>query len=135
MSGMPGRTVGSMMPPATFTASGTSSPDSASRTDFATETPAFSCASSVDAPRCGVTITLSRARRGEPVGGSFTKTSNPAPAMTPDVRARCSASSSINPPRATLMMNAVGFIIASCSSEIMPVVSGVFGMWMVMKSD
>ena len=41
----------------------------------------------------------------------------------------------MRPPRATLTMNAVGFISASWSSLIMPVVSGVFGMWMVMKSD
>ena len=32
-------------------------------------------------------------------------------------------------------MNAVGFIFANCAVLIMPVVSGVFGMWIVMKSD
>ncbi len=32
-------------------------------------------------------------------------------------------------------MNAVGFMSFSCGPAIMPVVSGVFGMWMVMKSD
>ncbi len=40
----------------------------------------------------------------------------------------------MRPPRATLTTNAVGFIFASCSAPIMPVVSGVFGMWIVMKS-
>ena len=40
----------------------------------------------------------------------------------------------MRPPRATLTMKAVGFISASCSAPIIPVVSGVFGMWMVMKS-
>ena len=68
-----------MTPPATLTASGTSSPASARRTDFATETPAFSCASSVDAPRCGVTMTFGRASSGDSRGGSETNTSRPAP--------------------------------------------------------
>jgi hypothetical protein len=40
----------------------------------------------------------------------------------------------MSPPRATLITNAVGFIRASCSAPIMPVVSGVFGMWTVTKS-
>ena len=55
--------------------------------------------------------------------------------MTPAFSASYSASSSIRPPRATLTMKAVGFIWASCSVLIMPVVSGVFGMWIEMKSD
>ena len=53
-----------MTPPWTLTASGTSSPASASRTDRATAMPAFSCASSVEAPRCGVTTTLSSSNSG-----------------------------------------------------------------------
>ncbi len=134
MRGMPGRTVASMMPPATFTASGTSSPPRASRTDLATETPAFSCASSVDAPRCGVSTMLSRPSRGEPVGGSLTNTSRPAPPMRPDVRAAKSASSSMMPPRLAFTMRRLGFAIANWSVLMSPVVSGVFGMWMVMKS-
>ncbi len=40
----------------------------------------------------------------------------------------------MRPPRATLTTKAVGFIFANCSVLIMPVVSGVFGMWIVMKS-
>ena len=40
----------------------------------------------------------------------------------------------MSPPRATLTMNADCLIAASWSSEIIPVVSGVFGMWMVTKS-
>ena len=127
-----------MTPPATFTASGTRSPSSASFTDRATETPAFSCASSVDAPRCGVTTTFGSAssrRAGPPsTGGSVVKTSSPAPAMAPVVSASYSASSSIRPPRATLMTYAVGFISANCARPIMPVVSGVFGMCTVTKS-
>jgi hypothetical protein len=41
----------------------------------------------------------------------------------------------MSPPRATLTMNAVGFMMANWASPIIPVVSGVFGMWMVTKSD
>src|SRR6218665_2801819 len=78
-SGIPGRTYGSITPPATLTASGTSSPARASRTDFATDTPAFSGASLVDAPRWGVTTTFGSPSSGDPVGGSLTNTSRPAP--------------------------------------------------------
>ena len=70
VSGMPGRTSSAMTPPWTLTASGTSSPLSASRTDLATAMPAFSCASSVDAPRCGVATTFSNSNSGESVHGS-----------------------------------------------------------------
>ena len=135
MSGMPGRTVVLITPPATFTASGTSSPSSASRTDLATETPAFSCASAVDAPRCGVRLMLSRPSNGESVGGSFTKTSRAAPAMRFEDSAWKRASSSMIPPRLQLTMRNVGLASANCSVPIIPMVSGVFGMWMVMKSD
>ena len=61
---MPGRTSSAMTPPGTLTASGTSSPPSARRTDLATATPAFSWASSVEAPRCGVTTTVSSSNSG-----------------------------------------------------------------------
>ena len=61
---MPGRTSSAMAPPETLTASGTRSPPSASRTDLATATPAFSWASSVEAPRCGVTTTDSCSNSG-----------------------------------------------------------------------
>ena len=76
-----------MTPPCTFTASGTSSPASASRTDRATATPAFSCASSVLAPRCGVATTDSRSNNGESVHGSVAKTSMPAAATRPSLSA------------------------------------------------
>ena len=55
--GSSGLTGLAIAPPLTLTASGTSSPLKARRTDFATAIPAFSCASSVDAPRCGVETT------------------------------------------------------------------------------
>jgi hypothetical protein len=80
-----------MTPPATLTASGTRSPSSASFTERATEMPAFSCASSVDAPRCGVTTTFGSDSSGNAVpssfGGSDVKTSRPAPAISPVVSA------------------------------------------------
>ncbi|CAB4921920.1 unannotated protein [freshwater metagenome] len=72
-----------MTPPFTFTASGTSSPASALRTETATAMPARSCASSVDAPKCGVATTLSKVNNGESVHGSVEKTSSPAPPTRP----------------------------------------------------
>ena len=84
---MPGRTSSAMTPPDTLTASGTSSPANASRTDRATETPARSWASAVEAPRCGVTTTWSSWNSGESVQGSVEKTSRPAPATRPSVSA------------------------------------------------
>ena len=70
-----------MTPPWTLTASGTSSPDRARRTDLATAMPAFSWASSVDAPRCGVATTFSSSKSGLSVHGSLAKTSIPAAAI------------------------------------------------------
>ena len=87
VSGMPGRTSSAMTPPWTFTASGTSSPVSASRTDFATAMPAFSWASSVEAPRCGVATTFSNSNSGLSVQGSVANTSRPAAAIRPSFSA------------------------------------------------
>ena len=69
-SGSAGLISSGTTPPWTFTASGTNSPASASRTDLATSVPAFSCASAVLAPRCGVTTTASRRNSGLSVQGS-----------------------------------------------------------------
>ena len=124
-----------MMPPATFTASGTSSPASASRTDFATETPAFSCASSVDAPRCGVTMTFGSESSGDSRGGSETNTSRPAPAIAAGgerlvqrILVDEAAAGDVHDVRPWASSS------RAARSQIMPVVSGVFGMWIVMKS-
>ena len=87
VSGMPGRTSSAITPPWTLTASGTSSPESASRTERATAMPAFSCASSVDAPRWGVATTFSSSKSGLSVHGSWAKTSRPAAATRPSLRA------------------------------------------------
>lgn len=66
----------------------------------------FFCASSVDAPRCGVQMTRGCAMRALDVapGGSCSKTSMPAANTFPLVSA-CSRSASFTmPPRAALMM-------------------------------
>ena len=79
-SGTKGRTTSETSAPAeTFTAYGTNSPFSASRTISATVVPALSCASFVDAPRWGVMTTLSSENRGESVVGSTANTSSAAP--------------------------------------------------------
>ena len=134
-SGSPGLTVSEMRPPWTLTASGTSSPASARRTERATEMPAFSWASSVDAPRCGVATTCSKAKRGLSVQGSLAYTSRPAPATRPSASADARAASSTIPPRAALTMCTVGLTLRSASSPISPRVSGVLGRCTVMKSD
>ena len=81
---MPGRTSSAMTPPWTLTASGTSSPARASRTERATATPAFSCASSVLAPRCGVATTcleLEQRRVGAGLLGVDVETGRRDPAL------------------------------------------------------
>src|SRR5579875_126431 len=133
-SGSPGRTSSAIGPPCTLTASGTNSPLSASRTDFATAVPAFSCASCVLAPRCGVTTTLGNSKSGLAVVGSVAKTSRPTPPTRPSLSAIASASSSTRPPRAALMMMTPGLTIANSRSPRIPTVSGVFGKWTVMMS-
>ena len=50
---------------------------------FATWIATFFWASTVLAPRCGVTMTLSRVRSGDSRGGSVSKTSSAAPATLP----------------------------------------------------
>ena len=116
------------MPPAcTLTASGTNSPSRASFTDRATATPALSWASTVEAPRCGVTTTDSNSNSGESVHGSVTNTSMPAPATWPLARASASACSSTSPPRAAFTMRTPRLHRASCSAPIRPSVSGRLG--------
>ncbi len=84
-SGRPGLTSSATAPPWTLTASGTNSPASASFTLRATWVPAFSWASWVEAPRCGVTTTWSSSKSGLSVTGSFGNTSMPAPATRPSL--------------------------------------------------
>ena len=63
-----------------LTALVTTPPVSAAITCSAVTTPARSCASAVEAPRCGVTTTSSRSKSGCSVNGSAGKTSSAAPA-------------------------------------------------------
>ena len=116
-----------------LTAFETSSPSSAAATCWATITPARSCASSVDAARCGVTTTLSSSSSG-PEYGSAEKTSSAAPATWPERSASSSASSSTSSPRAALTMRTPGFMRANASASTEPRVSGVSGRWRVTKS-
>ena len=80
---MNGCTVAFASVAARFTANGTNSPCSASTTCSAIVCPALSCASTVDAPRCGVTTTESSSNSGDSVVGSASNTSSAAPAMRP----------------------------------------------------
>ena len=129
-----GATSSPTAPPPTLTASGTNSPASASRTLAATSVPARSCASAVDAPRCGVTTTCGSSNSGLSVHGSVANTSRPAPRTCPLVIASASACSSISPPRAALTMMTPGLVLASASLPIRPAVSFVFGRCTEMKS-
>ena len=131
---MNGCTVALASVAARLTANGTNSPRSASTTCSAIVWPALSCASAVDAPRCGVTTTLSSSNSGDSVVGSAANTSSAAPAMTPSRTASASAASSTIPPRAVLTIRRVGLAWVSSSAEMSPMVSGVFGRWMVRKS-
>ena len=114
-------------PPDTLTASATNSPARALSTLAATSVPARSCASAVEAPRCGVTTTSGRSNRGLSVHGSVVNTSKPAPRMCPDRMASARACSLTSPPRAALMMICPFLAFANSSASNMPAVSGVFG--------
>ncbi len=96
--------------------------------------PALSWASAVEAPRCGVTTTLSSSNSGLEVVGSSANTSSDAPARWPASTALARASSSTIPPRAALTRRAPGFIAASSRTPSRPTVSGVLGRWMVTTS-
>ena len=97
-------------------------------------TPALSCASSVDAPRCGDTTTLGSSKSGDSVHGSLAKTSSPAPATMPSRMASASASSSTIPPRAVLMMRMPGLALANRSRPNKPRSRASSGVWMETKS-
>src|SRR5215211_1880455 len=107
---------------------------SAARTCWAVITPARSWASSVAAPRWGVTTTSGRPNSGCSVIGSAGNTSSAAPATFPDSRPACSASRSTSSPRAALMIRTPFFIREIASTSIQLAVSGVRGRWMVMMS-
>ena len=81
-----------------------------------------------------MTTTFGMPNSGLSVVGSVANTSTPAPPMRPPRAASASACSSIRPPRAALTMITPGLALASWSAPIRPLVSGVFGRWMEMKS-
>ncbi len=96
--------------------------------------PALSCASRVDAPRCGVTTTDGSSNSGDSVVGSVSNTSSAAPAITPSRMHSARSASSTMPPRATLIRRSAGFALTSRSRLMRPAVSLVLGRWMVRKS-
>ncbi len=81
-----------------------------------------------------MTVTVSKANRGDSVSGSVSKTSSPAPATRPSAIASASARSSTRPPRAAFTMRTPGLTVASSFSPIRPTVSGVRGRCTEMKS-
>ena len=117
-----------------LTALVTTPPVSAAVTCSAVTTPARSWASAVEAPRCGVTTTSSRAKIGCSVKGSEGKTSSAAPPSLPLSRPAATASRSTSSPRAQLTIRAPSFIAATASGSIRPIVSGVFGVCRVTMS-
>ncbi len=133
-NGRKGRTVSDASRASTLTAKGTNSPRSASTTCSAIVWPAWSWASTVEAPRCGVTTTFGRPKSGDAVVGSLANTSRAAPATRPSATASARASSSRIPPRAVFTMRMPGFTLARTSRPNSPTVSGVFGRWTVRKS-
>jgi len=73
--------------------------------------PTLSCASAVEAPRCGVKIKFGAARSGESSGnGSIFKYVESAAPRYVHLQPLASAASSIKPPRAQLMMRTPGFV-------------------------
>ncbi len=106
----------------------TISPRRAASTCPAMATDTAVCASIVDAPICGVTITKSDSSSRLPDGGSHANTSSAAPETRPSLIARMRASSLMMPPRAQLMIRTPFFMIANWGSLIrlrVPLVSGV----------
>src|SRR5271166_4855419 len=98
-------------------------------------TPMRSTASRVTPATCGAAMKFGRVNSGLSCGvGSWSKTSSAAPAMRFAFSTSKSAFSSMMPPRAVLTIKAVRFICASRAASNRPVVSGVFGQWIVMKS-
>ena len=116
-----------------LTAFVTRPPSSAATTCSATIRPARSCASSVEAARCGVTTTSSSSSSG-PVYGSVEKTSSAAPASFPERIASTSASSSTSAPRAALIKPRAVPHLRDRLRPMIPVVSSVSGRWSVTKS-
>ena len=131
------RTSGGMAPDVdgALTAFRIGPPLMASSRIWAASTATSTCASSVLAPRCGVTMQLSSLANRLSSGGSVENTSRAAPAIRFLASASYRAFSLMMPPRAQLISRTVGFIIPIWSALIMFSVCGFFGTWTVMKSD
>jgi hypothetical protein len=73
---------------------------------------------------------MAKSSNGSPSsGGSFGRTSMPAPPSRPALRAAARAWPSSNPPRAVLISSASGFINANSLDPIMPRVESLSGQW------
>ena len=95
----------------------------------ATSMPTFSCASSVLAPRCGVSTTFSRPNSGWSLaGGSLAYTSSPAARIEPFFKASISAGSSTTEPRDMLMTMPRGPSASSTSALTRCLVEGPPGV-------
>ena len=95
----------------------------------------FSCASKVDAPRCGVKITSSMPRRGLSCGvGSFSKTSSAAPDTMPSFMASNKSFSFTMPPLAQFISFTPRFIFEKAVLFTRFFVSFVSGTCTDMKS-
>mmetsp|Transcript_20290 Transcript_20290/g.61861 ORF Transcript_20290/g.61861 Transcript_20290/m.61861 type:complete len:477 (+) Transcript_20290:705-2135(+) len=108
----------------------------AATSEFAISSATLPCASSVEAPRCGVATSLgcSISAHSCSAGGSDSNTSTAAPATWPDCSAASRSASLMMPPRAQLMMRTPGFIVAIDVLLIMSFVSSSSGTWTVRKS-
>ena len=94
----------------------------------------LTCASVVDAPRCGVETNPGVPNSGDEVAGSLWNTSSAAPAIWPESSPAFSAASSISPPRAQLMMRTPCLVLARFSADRMLRVWSVSGVCSVMTS-
>lgn len=108
------------------------SPRRMERTCSHTSMLTFSCASTVEAPRCGVATTLgwliSFVAAESCSGGSVLQTSMPAPAMCPFSSASSRAASSIMPPRATFRIRAPFLMLCNSLVLIIPLVLAIRGV-------
>mmetsp|Transcript_4926 Transcript_4926/g.14757 ORF Transcript_4926/g.14757 Transcript_4926/m.14757 type:complete len:220 (-) Transcript_4926:777-1436(-) len=122
-------TIGALM------ALGAGSPLRAVTTASATSTATPSWASTVDAPKWGVSTTFGLPIKGLSAGGGSTaKTSRAAPAISLLSKASAKALSSITPPLATLITTALGFMFLKTSALNILSVEGVRGMCREKKS-
>ena len=88
----------------------------------------FSCASIVEAPRCGVAMTPGAPNKILFVAGSSENTSKAAPATCPSSRAALRSCSDIRPPRAQFIIRTPLFIATNASALIIFFVCSVNGV-------